>query len=88
MRTVLAAQTALMLFATPVAAGNLDDGQKAYSVKDYIEAMRLFKHEHLLGSGHAAPGIGEMYRDGEGMPEDVVKVVCWHRGATADSKFC
>ena len=43
MRTLLAALTALMLFATPVVAGDLEDGLAAYNVGDYYEAFRLWE---------------------------------------------
>ena len=35
MRTLLAALTALMLFATPVVAGDLEDGIAAYKTGGY-----------------------------------------------------
>ena len=43
MRTLLAALTALMLFATPVVAGDFDDARAAYNAGDYEKAFRLWK---------------------------------------------
>ena len=44
MRTLIATLTALMLFAaTPVAAGDYEDGLPAYKARDYQKAFRLFE---------------------------------------------
>ena len=43
MRTLLAALTVLMLFATPVVAGDLEDGRAAFLVGDYQKAFWLLK---------------------------------------------
>ena len=43
MRTLLAALTALMLFATPVVAGDYVDAWDAYNAGDYQKAFRLWK---------------------------------------------
>ena len=52
MRTLIATLIALMLFAaTPVAAGDVEDGFAAYRSGDCLEAFRLWKraaeHGHL-----------------------------------------
>jgi hypothetical protein len=43
MRHLLAVLTGLMLFATPVVAGNEEDALAAYKPHDYQKAFRLFK---------------------------------------------
>ena len=46
MRTLLTALTALMLFATPVVAGDWEDAKaayEAYEAGDYQKAFRLWK---------------------------------------------
>jgi len=41
MRSLLTALTALMLFATPVVAGDWEDGMAAYRAGDYQKAFRI-----------------------------------------------
>jgi hypothetical protein len=41
MRTLLTALTALMLFATPVVAGDYENGLVAYDAGDYQKVIRL-----------------------------------------------
>lgn len=43
MRTLFAALTALMLCATPVVAGDLEDGVAAFKAGDYQKTFRLLK---------------------------------------------
>ena len=43
MRTLLAALTALMLFATPVVAGDFEDALAAANAGDFQKAFRLWK---------------------------------------------
>ena len=43
MRTLLTALTALMLFATPVVAGDWSKASAAYFAKDYEKVFRFFK---------------------------------------------
>lgn len=43
MRTLLTALTALMLFATPVVAGEFEDALAAAKARDYQKAFRLWK---------------------------------------------
>jgi len=40
-RTLLTALTALMLFATPVVAGDLEDARAAHEAGNYQKALRL-----------------------------------------------
>jgi len=50
MRTLLTVLTALMLFATPVMAGDLEDARTAYFAGDYQKAFRLWKSLAEQGS--------------------------------------
>ena len=43
MRTLFAALTAIMLFATPEVAGDLEDGVAAFKAGDCQKAFRLLK---------------------------------------------
>ena len=42
MRLLISALTALMLFATPVVAGDYEDGLAAYNAGDFQKAFRLW----------------------------------------------
>ena len=81
MRTPLAALTALLLFATPVVAGDFEDADAAYKAGNYEKTYRLLKP--LAEQGHAAAQekLGYAYNFGEGVPEDDVKAVYWYRKA-------
>jgi TPR repeat protein len=79
MRTLLTALTALMLFVTPLVAGDLEDGIAAYEVGNYQNAYRLLKPLAERGNASAQAVIGWMYRAGKGVPEDDTKAVHWWR---------
>jgi len=81
MRTLLTALTALMLFVTPLVAGDLEDGIAAYEVGNYQNAYRLLKPLAERGNASAQAVIGWMYRAGKGVPEDDTKAVHWYRKA-------
>ena len=51
MRLLISALTALMLFATPVVAGDFEDAFAAYIAGQYEKAFRLLKP--LAEQGHA-----------------------------------
>ena len=81
MRTLLTALTALMLFATPVVAGDWEDGGAAFNASNYEKAFRLLKP--FAEQGHAAVQaiLGYMYTTGNGVPKDDAKEVYWYRKA-------
>tara|TARA_B100000029_G_scaffold338092_1_gene330324 strand:- start:3197 stop:3430 length:234 start_codon:yes stop_codon:yes gene_type:complete len=64
MRLLISALTALMLFATPVVAGDLKDAVAAYTAGDYQKALRLFKPLAERGNLSAQHNLGVMYRTG------------------------
>ena len=64
MRTLLAALTALTLFATPVVAGDLEDGFAAYDAGNYQKAFRLFKPLAEQGHVWTQYELGVMYFKG------------------------
>jgi len=67
MRTLLTALTALMLFVTPLVAGDLEDGIAAYEVGNYQNAYSLLKPLAERGNASAQAVIGWMYRAGKGV---------------------
>jgi len=81
MRTLLAALTVLMLFATPVVAGDSDDAEAAYFAGNYEKAFRLLKPLAEQGDGWAQYTLGVLYDNGDGVPEDDAKAVYWYRKA-------
>jgi len=81
MRTILTALTALMFFATPVVAGDLEDTRAAYAAGDYQKAFPLWKPLAERGNPMAQFFLGLVYADGKGEPEDDAKAVHWYRKA-------
>jgi hypothetical protein len=81
MRLLISALTALMLLATPVVAGDLEDGLAAYQAGDYQKAFRLWKSLAEQGDAGVQFNLGVMYARGEGVPEDDAKAVHWYRKA-------
>ena len=73
MRTLLAALTALMLFATPVVAGEYDHqrGWAAYKAGNYREALRFFTNSSNEAGSQGY--IGDMYYKGQGAAEWYLK---------------
>jgi hypothetical protein len=63
MRTLLTALTALMLFATPVVAGDLGDAEAAYNAGDYEKAFRLWKP--LAEQGNVLTFISNIQLEGQ-----------------------
>jgi len=78
MRTLLAALTALMLFATPVVAGDYEDAEDAFRAGDYQKAFRLWKPLAEQGDEWAQFAVGNLYDSGDGVPEDNVNAVHWY----------
>ena len=82
MRTLLTALTCLMLFTTPVVAGDAhsyaEDGRQAFAAKNVVEAVRLWKKAHRQGHKYSAQWVAEMYREGNGVPKDYAKALSWY----------
>ena len=77
MRTLLTALTALMLFATPVVAGDYEDALAAYKAGDHQKAFLLWKPLAEQGNPLAQFFIGMLYTEGKGVPQDYAKAVHW-----------
>ena len=58
MRTLLTALAALMLFATPVVAGDYEDALAAYNAGNFEKAFRLWKPLAEQGHALAQAGVG------------------------------
>jgi hypothetical protein len=81
MRTLIAALTCLMLFTTPVMAGDLEDGVAAYQAGDFRKAFRIFKPFAKQGDARAQTAVGFMYERGNGVSRDDKKAFHWYRKA-------
>lgn len=86
MRTLLTALTCLILFTTPVVAGNEEDRSfweaiYAFREGDYQKAIALLVPLAEDGYGNAQLQLGEMYSFGEGVPENDDEAVKWYRTA-------
>jgi uncharacterized protein len=76
-RTLLASGLlALALFGTAM-AGPLEDAHTAYGKGDYKTAFQIFRPLAEQGNAEAQIGVGLMYRDGEGVPQDYAQAVVW-----------
>jgi TPR repeat protein len=84
MRAFKAAAAALIFvagFAGAVAAGPLEDGVAAYDGGDYATALRLMRPLAEQGNADAQNHLGQMYRQGQGVPQDYAAAMKWYRKA-------
>jgi uncharacterized protein len=83
-----AVTAALMLVAITGAAvaGSLEDAEAAWKGKDYATALRFFRSLADQGDATAQSRLGNMYENGEGVPQDYAEAVTWYRRA-ADQGF-
>ncbi len=66
---------------TPIAvvSGPLGDALDAYESGDYATTLRLFQPLAERGDAAAQYGLGVMYRNGQGVPQDDAEAVKWYR---------
>ena len=81
MRTLFAVLTCLMLFTTPVVAGDWEDGMAAYGAGDHDKAFRLWKVLAEQGNAEAQGNLGYMYDNGEGVSQDNAQASHWYHKA-------
>ncbi len=67
--------------AASVAAGPLEDGLAADKRGDHARALRLWRPLAEQGNPRAQNNLGEMYRNGHGVPQDYVEAMRWYRKA-------
>src|SRR5580658_5852117 len=63
--------------AAPVLAGPLEDGEAALKAKDYAAALKLLAPLANKGEPTAELDLGNMYRLGQGVPEDTDAANAW-----------
>jgi len=64
--------------STPDATGDLADGMAAYERGDYLAAADLWRPLAENGDAEAQYLLGELYRLGQGVPEDDATAGRWH----------
>ena len=72
---------AMCLLAQPVMAGPLEDGSAAYERGDYSTALQLWQPLADQGNAVAQSNLGNMYSNGQGVPQDYAEAVKWYRRA-------
>ena len=79
------------LLVVPFAWAGLDEGVQAYKKKDYAKALIEFRALAERGNTDAQYNLGQMYRQGEGVPQDDAEAVRWYRLAAekgdADAQY-
>ena len=78
-RLVLAAILGLGL--APTAAADFEQGAAALEIGDYATAYREFRPLAERGHQDAQFALGEMYRNGAGVPQDDAQAFAWFRRA-------
>lgn len=71
---------ALALFGA-AAAGPLEEGEAAFQKDDYATALQLLRPLANQGDADGQVTLGEMYREGRGVPQDYAQAVAWFRKA-------
>ena len=78
----------LILFvcaAGPAVAGPFEDGVAAHDKGDYAAALRLWRPIAEQGDASAQYNLGQMYRNGQGVPQDYIQAHMWFNLATAQN---
>ena len=60
-------------------ADTLSDAKNAFDAGDYAKAAKLFKPLAKKGNAIAQAGLGEMYINGQGVPQDDQEAEKWYR---------
>ena len=71
--------TAVLCWPLLVAGADFDAGLAAYERDDYATALREWRPLAEQGDADAQFGLGLMYHDGDGVPQDGAEAVRWFR---------
>ena len=85
-QAVFAAIVLLLSLAAPVAAGPLEDATAAYNRGDYATVLRLLRPLADQGDARAQAGLGVMYANGQGVPQNSAEALKWYRLAADRGK--
>lgn len=81
MKRLILGAVLFAILATPVAAGPYEDAFAAYKSGAYLTALTLWRPLANQGNVHAQYGLGTMYDNGQGVPQDYAETVKWYRTA-------
>ncbi len=65
--------------ATPVFSDDYQKGMDAYNKGDYKNALREWRALAEQGDARGQSGLGVMYQNGKGVPQDYAEAMKWHR---------
>ena len=68
----------LMTLSSPVSAQDYGKGYAAYKAKDYATAFKEWEPLAEQGLAAAQYNLGNMYRKGEGVPQDDKEALKWY----------
>ncbi len=77
MRHIVFALALTMTLLSAAVAGPFEDGVRAYKGGDYATALRLWRPLAEQGEAFAQYNLGNMYRNGRGVPRDYVQAHMW-----------
>ncbi len=81
LRLAFCLAAALTLAPAMGSAQDYNAGLAAYETGDYATALREWQPLAVQGDAGAQSGLGNMYRRGEGVPQDYTEAVVWYRKA-------
>ena len=71
----------ILNLACQAAPASFEDGLAAYERGDYATALQLWRPLADRGYARAQNNLGEMYRNGQGVPQDYAEAMRWYRKA-------
>ena len=77
----------VLLFSAGSAWADLDDGWAALKRGDYATAFREFLPYAEQGRADAQANIGNMYAEGEGVPQNYAEALKWYRKAAEQGEL-
>lgn len=73
--------SAFLLSAVSVSYAGVNEGFEAYKKGNYALALKEFKKAAEQGDASAQVGLGVMYHNGQGVPQDDAQAVVWYKKA-------
>ena len=77
LKHAIAAIILMLRFATPGAAGPLEDADAAIKRRDYATAVRPIRPLAEQGDANAQYKLGVLYDNGLGVPQDKIRAYMW-----------
>jgi TPR repeat protein len=81
MTSFLAGGVLALVLSGAALSGPLEDASAAYEKGDFATALSLLRPMADQGNADAQTGLGWMYEDGEGVPQDYGQAIAWYRMA-------